>query len=89
MAKCEICGKKPMTGHNVSFSQRHTKRQWKPNIQKATIMRNGKPKGLFPLPAHRSKSLIVTPMGPNAAKSLKASINAGLFLSVCPAKLAL
>lgn len=41
MAKCEICGKKPMSGHNVSFSQRHTKRQWKPNIQKATILRNG------------------------------------------------
>jgi large subunit ribosomal protein L28 len=42
MAKCEICGKKPMSGNNVSFSQRHTKRQWKPNIQKTTIFKDGK-----------------------------------------------
>jgi large subunit ribosomal protein L28 len=42
MAKCEICGKKPMSGHHVSFSQRHTKRQWKPNIQKTIIMKNGR-----------------------------------------------
>lgn len=41
MAKCEICGKKPMSGNNVSFSQRHTKRKWKPNIQKATIFMDG------------------------------------------------
>ncbi|MBN1991891.1 MAG: 50S ribosomal protein L28 [Anaerolineae bacterium] len=44
MAKCEICGKKPLSGHNVSHSMRHTKRQWKPNIQKVTIMVAGKPK---------------------------------------------
>jgi large subunit ribosomal protein L28 len=42
MAKCEICGKKPMSGHNVSHSMRHTKRQWKPNIQKVTLMMDGK-----------------------------------------------
>ncbi len=42
MAKCDICGKKPMSGNNVSFSQRHTKRQWKPNIQKVTIVIDGK-----------------------------------------------
>jgi len=44
MAKCAICGKKPMSGYNVSFSQRHTKRQWKPNLQKTTIIQDGKPK---------------------------------------------
>jgi len=42
MAKCEICGKKPLSGHNVSHSMRHTKRQWKPNIQKVTIFMDGK-----------------------------------------------
>jgi large subunit ribosomal protein L28 len=42
MAKCEICGKRPMFGHNVSHSMRHTKRQWKPNIQKTTIFKDGK-----------------------------------------------
>ncbi len=41
MAVCEICGKKPMTGNNVSFSQRHTKRQFKPNLQKTKILRDG------------------------------------------------
>lgn len=41
MAKCEVCGKKPLSGNHVSFSQRHTKRQWKPNIQKTTILVDG------------------------------------------------
>jgi large subunit ribosomal protein L28 len=42
MAKCEICGKAPQFGHNVSHSMRHTKRQFKVNIQKATVTRGGK-----------------------------------------------
>jgi large subunit ribosomal protein L28 len=42
MAKCEMCGKKPMSGHNVSHSMRHTKRQWKPNLQKVSIFKDGK-----------------------------------------------
>jgi large subunit ribosomal protein L28 len=42
MAKCEICGKGPQFGHNVSHSMRHTKRQFKANIQKATIYEKGK-----------------------------------------------
>jgi large subunit ribosomal protein L28 len=42
MAVCEMCGKKPMTGNNVSFSQRHTKRKFKPNIQKTKVFRDGK-----------------------------------------------
>jgi large subunit ribosomal protein L28 len=44
MARCEICDKKTVTGHNVSHSMRHTKRQWKPNIQKVTIYENGQPR---------------------------------------------
>ena len=31
-----------MFGNNVSFSQRHTKRQFKPNIQKTKILVDGK-----------------------------------------------
>lgn len=43
MAKCELTGKKPSFGSNVSHSKRHTKRRWKPNIQRATITdANGK-----------------------------------------------
>jgi len=32
-----MCGKGPQYGNNVSFSQRHTKRRWMPNVQKVTI----------------------------------------------------
>jgi len=43
MAKCEICGKTTTFGHNRSFSQRATNRKFKPNLQKTTIIENGKP----------------------------------------------
>ena len=43
MAKCDICGKTPSSGNNVSHSMVRTKRQWKPNIQKVTIYKDGKP----------------------------------------------
>jgi large subunit ribosomal protein L28 len=42
MAKCEICGKTPSFGHNVSHSNVKTKRQWKPNIQKVSIYQDGR-----------------------------------------------
>ena len=34
---CEICGKKPAAGRNVSHSHRVTNRWFKPNVQKITI----------------------------------------------------
>ena len=40
--KCELCGKGPQFGNNVSHSKRHTKRLWLPNITTATIVKNGK-----------------------------------------------
>jgi len=36
--KCEITGKKPMVGHNVSHSQRRTKRRWLPNLRTVTVL---------------------------------------------------
>jgi len=42
MAVCDNCGKKPQFGNNVSFSMRHTKRQFKPNIQKTKLWKSGK-----------------------------------------------
>ncbi len=42
MQKCEITGKGKQFGHNVSFSQRHTKKVWKPNLQTKTIIVDGK-----------------------------------------------
>ena len=35
--KCKLTGKGPMTGHNVSHAQNHTKRRWLPNVQKRRI----------------------------------------------------
>ncbi len=40
--KCEMCHKKMMSGHNVSHSMRHTKRQWKPNVQKTVVFKDGR-----------------------------------------------
>jgi len=42
MAKCEICGKGPQFGHNVSHSKVRTKRQFRPNIQKTKVLRGGR-----------------------------------------------
>ena len=43
MAICEMCGKEPRFGHNVSFSKKRTDRMWRPNIQTTTIMVKGRP----------------------------------------------
>jgi len=42
--KCDICGKTKSFGNRVSHSMRHTKRQWRPNIQKTTVMVGDKKK---------------------------------------------
>lgn len=39
---CELTGKGKQYGNNVSFSQRHTKKVWKPNLQTKTIVIDGK-----------------------------------------------
>ena len=42
MQKCELTGKGKQYGSNVSFSQRHTKKVWKPNLQTKTIVVDGR-----------------------------------------------
>jgi len=42
MQVCEITGKGKQFGSNVSFSQRHTNKVWKPNLQTKTIVIDGK-----------------------------------------------
>ena len=42
MQKCELTGKGKQFGHNVSFSQRHTKKVWKPNLQTKTVVVDGR-----------------------------------------------
>lgn len=42
MQKCDLTGKGKQYGSNVSFSQRHTKKVWKPNLQMKTMVIDGK-----------------------------------------------
>jgi len=43
MAKvCEICGKKPVVGYNVSHAHNKTKTRWYPNLQRVRCMDNGR-----------------------------------------------
>lgn len=43
MAKvCEICGKKPMVGNNVSHAHNVNKRRFNPNLQSVRAMHNGR-----------------------------------------------
>ncbi len=35
--RCELTGKEPLFGHNVSHSNRKTNRRFDPNLQKATL----------------------------------------------------
>ena len=39
-AICESCGKGPLSGNNVSHSNRKTRRRWLPNLQKVTLFMN-------------------------------------------------
>ncbi len=50
MAKvCAITGKRPLTGNNVSHSNRKTKRRQMPNLQKKTVINpaTGKPMNIM------------------------------------------
>ncbi len=43
MAKeCEVCGKKPVTGNNVSHAHNKTRTRWYPNLQKVRALDNGR-----------------------------------------------
>ncbi|OGC11410.1 50S ribosomal protein L28 [candidate division WOR-1 bacterium RIFOXYA12_FULL_52_29] len=42
--KCFSCGKKAVVGMTVSHSMRHTKRLFKPNLQRVSILVKGKKK---------------------------------------------
>lgn len=42
MAKCAQCGKTTTFGHNRSFSQRATNRVFRPNLQRVTVIENGR-----------------------------------------------
>lgn len=40
---CEICGKGPTFGHNVSHANNKTNRRWYPNLQRVRTLVDGRP----------------------------------------------
>lgn len=45
--RCEICGKGPMVGNNVSHAHNLTKRRWLPNLQKVRAKVDGQVKRIL------------------------------------------
>ncbi len=43
---CEICGKRPQTGYNVSHAHNKTKKRWYPNLQKVRTVSKGQTRRL-------------------------------------------
>ena len=43
---CDICGKKPMVGNNVSHAHNKTRTRWEPNLQKVRAQVGGGTKRL-------------------------------------------
>jgi large subunit ribosomal protein L28 len=43
-AVCDVCGKHPSFGMNISHSHRRTKRRWNPNIQRVRARVDGTPR---------------------------------------------
>jgi large subunit ribosomal protein L28 len=41
---CTVCGKGPVTGHNVSHANNRTNRRWYPNLQTVRVDVNGSPR---------------------------------------------
>lgn len=44
---CAICGKKPLTGNNVSHAHNVTKRRFNPNLQRVRAVLNGRTKKII------------------------------------------
>ncbi len=39
---CDICGKRPLVGNNVSHAHNVNKRRFNPNLQRVRTIRNGR-----------------------------------------------
>jgi large subunit ribosomal protein L28 len=45
--KCNVCGKRPLVGNNVSHANNKTKRRTLPNLQKVRAVVDGSPRRLL------------------------------------------
>ncbi len=41
---CDICGKKPLAGHNISHAHNVTNRRFNPNLQRVRALQGGQVK---------------------------------------------
>jgi len=41
---CDVCGKRPGFGHNVSHANNKTNRRWYPNLQTVRVLVEGRPR---------------------------------------------
>ncbi|HEX9580585.1 MAG TPA: 50S ribosomal protein L28 [Gemmatimonadales bacterium] len=41
---CDVCGKGPRAGHNVSHANNKTPRRWYPNLQRVRVLVDGQPR---------------------------------------------
>jgi large subunit ribosomal protein L28 len=65
---CDICGKGPTSGNNVSHANNRTRRRWYPNLQTVRILANGQPKRVRACTACiRSGKVVKAPRGKAAA----------------------
>jgi large subunit ribosomal protein L28 len=44
--KCDVCGKGPLYGNNVSHSHRKTRTRWEPNLKKVKVAQDGEKKNI-------------------------------------------
>jgi large subunit ribosomal protein L28 len=66
--RCEICGKGPMTGSNISHAHNVTKRRWLPNLHRVRAMVDGRPQYIRVCTrCIRSGKVIKAPRGQSAA----------------------
>jgi large subunit ribosomal protein L28 len=65
---CDICGKGPQFGNNISHAHNITRRRWNVNLQAVKTLVNGAPKRLR-VCASCIKSGKITKAGPTAAKT--------------------
>jgi len=61
---CDICGKGPTSGNNVSHANNRTRRRWYPNLQPVRVLVDGQPKRIRACTACiRSGKVVKAPRG--------------------------
>ncbi len=73
--KCPLSGKHPVSGNNRSHSLRATRRKWNVNLQKATIIVDGK-KTKVRISTSALRTLRKNQKNANTNKNNQAAINA-------------